>query len=260
MNRFLSVLLGLFLSLSLYGAYFFNLVRNELQVLLERQEALEALKLLAVPGTAFLNDLGPLFVFKSALFYLVLLGMLLTVVELLSLCLKRPWHRVTFLVLFLAGLVVLTREDRIALSFPFVTALAFGAFFIITLNVRISASRIDGVVLLALGFVLSASLVLAAGENFFITTRDRLLFDSRIGSQVVGYYYTYSPLAAAVITPAMGVYEGLIYQEGFRTPFHHLGKGLVLSGDPSVERKADYVLEQDNGTYEEIRNEWFSSA
>jgi|GEM_PF-7039313 len=250
MKRLSSVLLGLLLSLSLYGAYFFDLVRKELQVLLERQEALEGLKFLAVPGTAFLNDLGSFFVFKSALFYLVLVGMLLAVVELLSLCLKRSWHRGVFFVLVLAGLAALVHGDRIAFSFPLVTALALGAFFFLTLNVRIHASLSDVVVLLLLGSVLSVSLFLAARENFFIKARDRLMFDSSIGNQVVDYYYTYSPLAAAVISPAMGVYEGLVYQEGFQTPFHHLGRGIVLSGDPSVKGKADYVLEKKNGAYE----------
>jgi hypothetical protein len=252
MNRFLSVLLGLLLTLSLYGAYFFNLVRNELQVMLGRQQALEGLKLLAVPGTEFLNGLGPLFVLKSALFYLVLMGMLPVLAQLFSLCLRRPWHRLIFLALLLVGLVLLTHGDRIALSFPLVTVLAFGAFFFITLNVRVRASWGDLAVLLVLGGVLSSSLWLAAGENFFIKTRDRLLFDSRIGSRVVDYYYTYSPLAAAVVTPAMGVYEGLVYQEGFASPFRHLGRGLVLSGNPSVKARADYVLEPRNGGYEMV--------
>ncbi len=252
MNRFLSVLLGLLLSLSLYGAYFFNLVRNELQVLLERQEALESLKFLAVPGTAYLNDLGPFFVLKSALFYLVLLGLLLAVVQLFSLCLKRPWHRAAFFLLVLAGLVAFTHTDRIALSFPFITALSFGAFFFITLNVRIHASWSDVAVLLFLGALLSSSLVLAAGENFFIKARDRLLFDSRIGNQVVSYYYTYSPLAAAVISPASGIYEGLVFQEGFESPFHHLGRGLVLSGNPSVKRNADHRVERRDDGHEMV--------
>jgi hypothetical protein len=247
-DSILSVLLGLLLSLLLYGSYFYNLVRKELQVLLERQEALESLKFLAVPGTAYLNDLGPFFVLKSALFYLVLLGLLLAVAQLFSLCLKRPWHRVAFFLLVLAGLIACTRADRVALSFPFITALSFGAFFFITLNVRIHASWFDLGVLLLLGAVLSSSLVLAAGERFFIKTRDRLLFDSLIGNQVVSYYYTYSPLAAAVISPASGIYEGLVFQEGFEPPFRHLGGGLVLSGSPSVERKADYRVERrDNG-------------
>jgi hypothetical protein len=53
-----------------------------------------------------------------------------------------------------------------------------------------------------------------------------------------------------VITPARGVYEGLVFLEGFEDPFHHMGRGIVLSGNPSVQRAADYVVEQQAGRIE----------
>ncbi len=239
----LSILLGLLLSLALYGAYFFNLVREELQVLIQRQGALESLKFLGVPGTSFLNDLGLVFVLKSSFFYLVLLGMLLVVLQLFSLCLKRVWLRAAFFLVLVGGLTALLHGDRIAFSFPFVTSLAMGAFFFLTLGVRIRTSWEDILTVVLLGLVLSSALFLAAGQGFFTKTRDRLLFDSWLGHRIVSYYYTYSPLAAAVISPARGVYEGLAFLEGFHAPFHHMGRGIVLSGNPKVRGAADYVVE-----------------
>ncbi len=247
-NSFISVFLGILLSLVLYQAYFFNLVREELQVLIQRQGALESLNLLGVPGTAFLNDLGVFFVLKSSLFYLVLLGMPLVVLQLFSLRLKRAWLRVVFILAMLSGLIALLHGDRIAFSFPFVTALAWGTFFLLTLGLHIRTSRKDLITLILLGLVVSSALFMGAKQNFFLKTRDRLLFDSHIGDRVVAYYYTYSPLAAAVISPARGVYEGLIFLEDFQAPFHHLGQGLVLSGNAKAEKAADYVVkEQSNG-------------
>lgn len=242
-----SVLPGLFISLFLYGAYFFNLIRNELQVLLQRQEALESLKVLAVPGTAFLNDLGSLFVLKSSLFYLILIGMLVVVAQLFSLCLNRPWYRAVFFVLLLAALAALVRGDRIAFSFSFVTAVSFGAFFFITSGVRFHTSWKDLATLALLGLVVSTSLFLGAREDFFVKTRDRLLFDSDLGGRVVSYYYTYSPLASALVSPARGVYGGVVFFEGLEDPFHHLGRGLLMSGDARARRGADFVLAPVNG-------------
>ncbi len=242
-----SVLPGLFVSLLLYGAYFFNLVRNELQVLQLRQEALESLKILAVPGTDFLNSLGNLFALKSSFFYLFLIGMLLVVVQLLSLCLKRPWHRVVFFVLLLAGLTALVRGDRIAFSFPFVTAVSFSAFFFITSGVRFRTSWKDLGILVVLGLVVSTSLFLGAKEGFFVKARDRLLFDSRPGELLVSYYYTYSPLASALVSPARGVYGGLVFFKGLEGPFRHMGQGLVMSGDAKTRRGADFVVSRVNG-------------
>lgn len=243
----LPILLGLLLSLALYGAYFFNLVREELQVLTQRQGALESLKFLGVPGTSFLNDLGLVFVLKSSLFYLVLLGMLLVVLQLFSLCLKGAWHRAAFFLVLVGALIVLLHGDRVAFSFPFVTALAMGAFLFLTLGVRIRTSWKDVVTVLILGVVLSSVLFLAVRGGFFIKTRDRLLFDSWLGHRIVSYYYTYSPLAAAVISPASGVYEGLAFLEGFEAPFHHMGRGIVLSGNPRVRGAADYVVHEEDG-------------
>ena len=245
--RIRNILIGLVISLSLYGAYFFDLVRKEYRVLLERQEALESLKLLGVPGSAFLHDLGTLFLFKSSLFFLILLGLLLTVALLFSLCFRSPWQRALFFLVLVVGISWITHDDRIRFSFPFVTALSCGAFFFTTLGIRIQATWKDLMVLVILGVVVSSALYAGAQYHFFIKTRDRVLFDSSLGARVVSYYYTYTPLAAAVISPARGVYEGLVYWDEFKMPFHHLGKGLVLSGEPLVKPGADFIVTTDNG-------------
>lgn len=240
----LRILSAVLVSLALYGAYFFHLVRQEHKVLLLRQEALESLGLLAVPGTDFLNTIGGIFLLKSALFYLVLPGALLVVLQLLSLCLRRPWIRAASLCVVLGGLSLLLREDRVGFVFPLVTALSFAAFFILTLDAQLPISRKHLATFLALCVLASLSLFLGEKRNFFLKARDGLLFDSALGNHVVSYYYTYSPLAAGVISPAQGIYEGLVYQEAFEDqPFLHLGNGLVLSGKGSAARGADFRVE-----------------
>jgi len=239
------ILFAVLVSLVLYGAYFFHLVRHEHKVLLTRNGALESLGLLAVPGTDFLNSLGTVFLLKSALFFLILLGVVLVVLQLLSLCFRRSWLRIVFLSAILGGLFFLLHGDRVAIAFPLVTALSFATFFILTLDAHIPMSRKHLAVFLGLCLVASLSLFLGEKKNFFIKARDRLLFDCAFGNRVISYYYTYSPLAAAVISPAQGVYQGLVYQGTYNgRPFQHLGNGLVLSGRKSVEKGADFRVEQ----------------
>ena len=250
------ILFAVLVSLVLCGAYSFHLVRHEHKVLLARNGALESLGLLAVPGTDFLNSLGTVFLLKSALFFLLLLGVVLVALQLLSLFLRRPWMRVVLLFAILGGLVFLVHGDRVAIAFPLVTALSFATFFILTLDAYIPLSRKHLAIFLGLCLVASLSLFLGEKNNFFIKTRDRLLFDCALGNRVISYYYTYSPLAASVISPAQGVYQGLVYQETpEERPFLHLGNGLVRSGRKSAAKGADFRVEQsEQGTV--LRNRY----
>ncbi|MGD8386112.1 MAG: hypothetical protein PVG49_03155 [Desulfobacteraceae bacterium] len=242
------ILLSALISLVLYGAFFFHLVRLEHKVLLARQGALESLGLLTVPGTDFLNGIGAVFLLKSTLFFLVLLGVTFVVLQFVSLCLRRPWTRLVFLCAVLGGLIFLLREDRVWFSFPLVTALSFASFFLLTLDEHIPVSRNHLGIFLVLCIVASLSLFLGEKRNFFVKARDRLLFDSALGSRISSYYYTYSPLAASVISPAQGVYEGLVYREHYKErPFLHLANGIVLSGKESVAQGADFRIGQ-NGS------------
>ncbi|GAG93013.1 unnamed protein product, partial [marine sediment metagenome] len=63
------VLIALFISILLYGSFFYNLVRQQLNTLLQKQQALESINIIAVPGTGFLNSIGSSGIFKSSLFY-----------------------------------------------------------------------------------------------------------------------------------------------------------------------------------------------
>ena len=81
----------------IYGAYFYNLLREHYHLIAQKQKALESVKAIAVPGTGFLNNLGSTFILQSSLFYLILLGMIFLVFLLLSLLFRSPWKRAIFL-------------------------------------------------------------------------------------------------------------------------------------------------------------------
>ena len=115
-------------SIFIYSAYFYHLVRQQFHLLFQKQSALESIKTIAVPGTSFLNTLGSIDIFKSSLFYLVLLGMMFLVFMLLSLIFNAPLKRAFFLTAGLLSLIALTFHDRVNISFPFITGVSFVSF------------------------------------------------------------------------------------------------------------------------------------
>ena len=116
------ILLASFLSLFLLGSYFFNLLRNQLLLLQEKQTALEAIKAIAVPGTSFLNTMGSGDIFKSSIFFLIVVGTLFLVFLLSSLLLKSRWKRAVYLSAGFVSIALLMLTDRLNTSFLFITS------------------------------------------------------------------------------------------------------------------------------------------
>lgn len=231
------------LSLFLQGAFFYYLVKQQFQLFVKKQAALEAIKAIAVPGTAFLNSLGGSGIFKSSLFYLILLGMIFLAFLFLSLLLKRPWTRALFLLIGLLALTFVMKNDRLNLSFPLVICLSFASFYLLTLPCRITFSLREAAILVLLMVVLTGSLYYGTKKKFFLKTRDRVLFGSTLGNHVISFYYTNSTLAAGLISPARGIYEGLVvYGELENEKYVYLGDGLFLSGKKELEGSADFVI------------------
>ena len=237
------LLFAICISLFLYGAYFYNLVRQEYILMVQKQSALEAIKAIAVPGTAFLNNLGSLDIFKASLFYLLLMGMMLLVFMLFSLFFRSPWRRAGFLfigVLIAAGL---TLHDRVNISYPLVTCLAFASFFVLTLSHRIAFSFREIFVLLILMILISASVIYGSKNAFFVKARDRVLFDTALGNRLISFYYDYSPLASSLISHKWGIYGGLLFIDGFQAEKPvYLNKGIFVTGNKEVKGRADYVI------------------
>lgn len=241
MNNKLSLCSAIILSLALFSAFFFNLVRDGFLILVQRQTALESLKVFTVPGSSFLNGINSFFIFKSSLFYVLILATLFIVFQLVSMCIKNLKARALFLALGILAISALVYKDRIAISLLFIIFLSFSLFYLITMKISIQISWIDILTMLMLGFIISFSVFLGAKKDFFIKTRDLLLMDSSFGNKVVSFYYQYSPLAVSVITPARGPNGGLLFDEKFQGPPLHLGNGLILSGNKEVENAADFV-------------------
>lgn len=235
--------LAALVALMLYGAYFYNLVRDQWHTLLQKQAALESIKAIAVPGTAFLKGLGIFALFKSSLFFLFLLGTMFLVFMILALYLSSPLKRAIFLFCGLLFLIIATVNDRVNLSFSLISLLSFTSFYLLTLPCRLRISLRDVLLLALLTLVLSCSLLYGSKHHFFAKTRDKVLFDTALGNAVITFYYTNSPLAASVISPERGVYQGLIhYSETKRDPFVYLGKGLFLTGRKEIQSTADFLI------------------
>lgn len=236
--------LPMLLSMLLYAAYFFYLVRDEFMAILSRNQALESLGLVAVPGTAFLQEAGALFVFKSSLFFLLLIGLLILAFQGASLVLRSRALRAVYLLIGLAALCLLLRDDRILFSFMAVTALSFASFFVLTFQKRSGWSLLEVFNYLLIALLVAAALYLGGSKgDFFIKARDRILLDSALGGGISGFYYAHSPLAAGVVSKPKGVFQGLVYMEGFKeAPFLHLGGGMVMSGRRAAAGGADFVI------------------
>lgn len=244
----LHVLFSLLVSLLLFSAFFYNLVREGFKTLLERNATLESLGLLAVPGTGFLGEIGTMDILKSSLFFVVALGVLILTFQALAVLIKNRAGRAAYLFIGLIGILFLLYNDRILIHFFLITVLSMTTFYLITLDVHVKVSARDGLTLLVLGCAISGSLFLGARKDFFLKARDFVFMDTALGSGIVTYYYKYSPLAASVLTPAMYNYQGILFDEKFQTlPFKDIGNGLILTGNKAVEKKADYRLVIEGG-------------
>ncbi|EFK96815.1 membrane protein [sediment metagenome] len=217
--------------------------------MLEKQTAFESLKILGVPGAAFLLRLGPADLFSASLFYLVLLGLMILVFLLFSLRFHSVSGRGIYLGLGLLGLGILTFQDRINLSFMLVNILCFASFYLLTLRSRILFSLMDSVVALSVMALISLSLLYGSDHSFFLKLRDRILFDSSLGKAVITFYYRYSPLAAGPISPAKRIYQGLIYDETIKDEkAYYVGDGLFAMGNKRISHAADFSLVREGDT------------
>jgi hypothetical protein len=241
---FLAILINLFL----YLTYFYFLVRGALSDLIRRQEALEQLKALTVPGVAFLEKLDTLFVFKSSLFFLVPIGLLLIAFLCLSLMFASRMIRGLFLLSGLIAIGILTYHDRIWTSLVLTVSISFASFFLLTRSNDIRFEWKESLTLLIMAGLVTAALLYGSHAGFFLKARDRFFMDSPWGKKVSEYYYTYSPLAVSVISPPIAIYEGLIFNEGNQTEsYDYYGNGLFLTGNKKVKHSADFVIRHQNG-------------
>lgn len=245
-----NVLIAISLSVLLYGSYFYNLIRQQLQFLVQKQTALESIKVIAVPGSVYLKGVGSLASLNSSLFYLILIGVLLIALMIFSLFFASVWRRALLLLAGLLTVIALTFQDRVNISFPIVIALSFSSFFLLTLDSKINLTLREILVILLLVFAISFSLLYGSKNRFFLKTRDLVLSESVLGNGLISFYYAYSPLAASVISPEQGVYQGLIYKKGFEGKrFQYLGNGLFLSGKEEIKGIADFEILKDGDDY-----------
>ncbi|MFH1337016.1 MAG: HEAT repeat domain-containing protein [Candidatus Zixiibacteriota bacterium] len=237
------ILFAIGLNLFLYGSYFYNLIRQHWTFMVQKQSALESIKVIAVPGTGFLNKIDSFAIFNSSLFYLALLGMMFLVFTLFSLLINSHWKRGLFLSIGFLAVLILAFNDKINISLPFVIAISFASFYLITLSCSIKFSLKEILISLSLMVLISLSLFYGSKNNFFLKTRDRILFDTGLGNKVILFYYNYSPLAAGLVSLDRGIYEGLIYYEGFQDEKPaYIGKGIFLSGKKEVEPSSDFSI------------------
>ena len=240
------IILAFCISILLYGAFFHHLLRGQLLLMAEKQSALESVKIIAVPGTEFLSKLGSLVSFNSSLFYLLLLGVLFLAYLLMSLLFASALWRAVFLACGLACLILVELDDRINFSFLFVVGLSFASFYLLTLPWRIHFTLQELFILLLMAVLVSASLTYGSKQKFFLKARDKILFDTTVGNRLISFYYEYSPLAASLVSPEEGIYQGLVFSQEIKDgKNHYLGNGLFLTGDERAKASPDFVLSKE---------------
>ena len=245
------IIWSLFLILFLWNSYFFNLLRYEHSRMVIKQRALENIKAIAIPGSVFLKNLGGLYIWKSSIFYLGVFGIL--IISFLTLCLfiRSMISRGIVLLIFSGSLIYIMRRDANFLSFTSVTILSFLCFYLITFGIHLKFKfSLKETAFISLIFILIVgALVWGAKRRFFLKTRDVILFNTSIGRSIINFYYTYSPLATAIITPKKGIYEALIYYDALKMGIPlYLGDGIFVSGIPKIKNSADFILKK-RGSY-----------
>jgi len=184
---------------------------------------------------------------------LILLGGILLAFMLVSLLFENLWRRGAFLITGWGTIATLTWNDGIGVSFSLVVLLSLAAFFSSTLSLHTRFALRELAFLLLLVFIATLSLHFGSKHHFFLKTRDRFLFDTRIGSQILTAYYDTSPLATGLIasplSPSHGSYMGLVFHAGSKGErFVYPGKGLlILNDNPRHRAVADFVIDQKGG-------------
>jgi hypothetical protein len=247
-GSFPRVLLASCLCTFIHGSFFYHLVKEQLFWMRQKQAALESMKIIAVPGTAFLDSLGWSAPLYGSLFYLILLGVMFLGFLLLSLVFASPLKRAIFLSLGLLVLAGLTLGDRIWCLFLTVIILSFGSFHVLTFSSRIHFAKKEILaILLVVGFI-SFSLFYGSQQRFFLKARDRVLFGSAPGNGLVSLYYQYSPLAAGLITPEKGIYQGLLFDKEIKDGnTYYVGHGVFVTGNPAISGSADFEISRGGG-------------
>ncbi|MFC1823006.1 HEAT repeat domain-containing protein [Thermodesulfobacteriota bacterium] len=214
----------------------------------QKQSALEAVKAIAVPGTPFLNKMSSGDIFKSSLFFLILLGTIFIVFLLSSLLFKSRWKRAVYLLAGLVSLSILMLTDRLIFSFLFVSTLSFASFYLLTLPNEITLPLQESLVLLLSILLLSGTLFYGSRHDFFLKARDKFLFDSAIGHKIITFYYVNSPLATSLVSKERGIYQGLIYYGGVKGDKSvYFGKGLFINSQEKIKAAADFVISEHGG-------------
>jgi len=236
------------LSLFLYAAFFHHMVREQLAWMTEKQGAMESIKVVAVPGSAFLRSLGSLTAFNGSLFYLFILGTALLAYLLLSLLFSSPFKRGVFLCACFLALVILVAGDRVGPSFLLVVGLSFVSFYLVTLPSRVLFAPKEVLACLLVMALVSLSLFWGEKHRFFVKARDMFLFDTSLGNSLVSFYYQYSPLAASLVSLEEGIYQGLLFDEEIKDDkVHYLGNGIFVAGAPKIKGYADFKITREEG-------------
>lgn len=231
------------LCIFIHGSFFYYLVRGQLSWMIQKQTTLESIKILTVPGSAFLNNLGWLAPLNGSLFYTILLGLLFLVFLLLSLVFGSRLKRAAFLFIGFLALAVASFGDRVWILFSVVLVLSFGSFFILTLSCRIRFDRKEIAAFILVVLCICLSLFFGSRERFFLKTRDKILFDSSLGNKIISFYYQYSPLAASLVTPDKGIYQGVLFDPGIKDGnVYYVGQGIFVSGNPAIAGTADFTI------------------
>jgi len=237
------VLLALCLSVFLYGTFFYCLVREQLFWMTQKQSTLESMKVLTVPGSSFLGNLGLMAPFYGSLFYLILLGTMFLVYQLLSLLMTSALKRAMFMSVGWTALAVTCIGDRIGFSFLWVVGLSFVSFYLLTLPRRIVFTPKEVLAFVILMAAVSLSLLYGSERKFFLKARDKVLYGTVLGNRIISFYYQYSPLAATLISMEQGIYQGVLFDGGINDgKTYYLGNGLFLAGDPRLKGIADFEL------------------
>jgi hypothetical protein len=242
----LRVLLASFLCTFLHGSFFYYLMREQFYLMRQKQAALESIKVVAVPGSAFLDSLGWSAPLYASFFYLILLGIMFLGFLLLSIAFGSPLKRAVFLLIGLVTITFLTFGDRVWGVFLVTMVLSFGSFYLLTFHSRIRFDQREMSAFFAVVLLICVSLFFGSKQKFFLKARDTVLFGSTVGNGIVSFYYQYSPLAAALVTPEKGIYQGVLFDKDVKDGnVYYIGQGIFVTGNPVMSGSADFQISRD---------------
>ena len=171
----------------------------------------------------------------------------LLVFMLISLLIRSQFIRGIFLFAGLLALIILTVNDRVNISFPFIISLSFASFYLLTLSYRMVLSFKESLILLLLITIISVSLFYGSKNNFFVKARDKIFFDSILGNKIIRVEHVGSTSVPGMSAKPIIDINVVIIAKNFQEVKERLeDSGYLYKGDLGIAGREAFRLTNKN--------------